>query len=107
MAPKKAARIGSRIDPKLRTRLDEISRRYGPNDSTMLEDALTALADYVEKNNSYRRPVMMVFDAETDEKDRLKFAEAAVSLGAVGTAATSRLRKEEQERAGKLRAAHK
>lgn len=62
MSDKKDGRIGGRLPAGLRERLDAIVKTYGPMDSTMLEDALTALADYVERNKAYRRPMRMIYD---------------------------------------------
>jgi hypothetical protein len=106
MGRTKGGYIGGRIGEKLRSRLDEIERKHGPKDTTMLEDALSALADYVEKTGAYRRPMMMIFDADADEFHRFRVAEGS-GPAVVGAAATRRLRKEEQERAGKPPAAHK
>ncbi|MBC7367550.1 MAG: hypothetical protein H7343_12215 [Undibacterium sp.] len=58
--PKKSNSIGSRLTPELRARLDEINRRYGTADATMAVDALTALADYVEREQRYVRPMVML-----------------------------------------------
>lgn len=58
--PKKSGAINGRISGGLRARLDAISERHGVGDATMLEDALTALADFVEKSGRYERPMNMV-----------------------------------------------
>ena len=62
MKPKKSATIGSRLDPALRLRLDKIANRFGTSDAAMLNDALTALADYVAEARRYARPMKMVYD---------------------------------------------
>ncbi|HEX2101464.1 MAG TPA: hypothetical protein VHF69_12410 [Candidatus Synoicihabitans sp.] len=64
MAGKKSATIGGRIDGELRERLDRITRRFAVTDAAMLDDALTALADYVESRGRYERPMAMIFDEE-------------------------------------------
>lgn len=64
MAGKKTATIGSRINPLLRERLDRIAQRYRVTDAAMLDDALTALADYVESRGKYEWPMAMVYDEE-------------------------------------------
>lgn len=56
----KTSSIGGRISDDLRRRLTAITERYGPVDTRLLEDALTALADFVEAEGRYVRPVRMV-----------------------------------------------
>jgi hypothetical protein len=75
MGRQKEGFIGGRIGDQLRARLSEITRRHGPSDTTMLEDALNALADYVEIKGSYVRPMKMVFDEEADAYERQLVAE--------------------------------
>lgn len=75
MGRQKGGYIGGRIGDQLRARLDEISRQYGPADTRMLEDALSALADYVEINRAYKRPIKMVFDSDADTYERQLVAE--------------------------------
>ena len=79
MKSKKSGAIGSRLDPALRSRLDKIAERYGISDATMLQDALTALADYVAEAQRYVRPMKMVFDREMAEPVTL-VAEARVDF---------------------------
>lgn len=64
MGLKKTATINGRIGPVLRARLDDIIERHGVTDTQMLEDALHALADYVEARKTYLRPMAMVHDEE-------------------------------------------
>ena len=61
---KKSATIGGRLPAELRKRLDDIEKNYGVTDTTMLADALTALADYVEQQGAYRRPMQMILAGE-------------------------------------------
>lgn len=75
MGRQKEDYIGGRISESLRLRLNEITRKHGPGDTTMLDDALCALADYVELEGSYRRPMMMTFDEEADAFQRQQVAE--------------------------------
>jgi hypothetical protein len=106
MEEKKGGTVNARIGTDLRRRLDEISRRWGPTDSTMVQDALSALADYVETSGKYQRPMKMVFDVDADEFQRLQAAEGkAPSVAA--SAAIRRLGREEKERAEKRPAARK
>lgn len=102
---KKTSAINARISDDLRGRLSEISRRYGPNDSTMVEDALSALADCVERAGKYLRPMKMTFDEEAASLARSLAAEGQCSGGhpapqAVATAALRQLRKAEREPEG-------
>jgi hypothetical protein len=62
---KKSAAINGRISGRLRQRLDRISERYGPNDARMLEDALSALCDYVEAARKYESPMRMISADDT------------------------------------------
>lgn len=98
MSDKKSAKIGGRLPPELRTRLNAIEQHYGPSDTTMLSDALTALADYVEQNGAYRRPMRMIFGgvAEgTSEAQRWQLNEdAAGSLEQQVAAAAARVKAE-------------
>lgn len=57
---KKTGRISARISGKLRARIDAINEKHGTSDVRLAEDALTALADYVELQGRYERPVRMV-----------------------------------------------
>lgn len=67
----------------------------------MLEDALSALADYVEANRSYRAPMKMVFDEEA--ASLLFAAEGAGTYG--GLSPEERDAKEkEAEREAQLKA---
>lgn len=75
MGRQKEGYIGGRIGEPLRARLDEIARRFGPADTTMLEDALSALCDYVEANSAYRRPMKIVFDADLEAHISMRAAE--------------------------------
>ena len=61
-AQKKTGTINGRISGELRARLDAIYARHAVGDSEMLQDALTALADYVESMGRYLRPVVMNYD---------------------------------------------
>jgi hypothetical protein len=61
---KKTGRIAGRISGDLRMRLDRITERFGAIDATMLEDSLTALADFVERLGRYERPMRMVLEGE-------------------------------------------
>ncbi len=97
MPDKKSATIGSRLSPLLRHRLNEITRRYGPVDATMLQDALSALADYVEAAGKYARPIKMVFDHEADQfaqqvaEEQAPYGAAAEPIGIVETDAERRV----------------
>ena len=82
MKPKKSATIGSRLDPALRGRLDKIADRYGTTDAVMLDDALSALADYVATVRRYARPMKMVYDWERAEPEML-VAEEQAQYGAM------------------------
>lgn len=82
MAGKKSATIGARISDDLRRRLDDISVRYRVSDAAMLEDALTALADYVESRGKYEWPMSMVYD-----EARARELEAAEEPGPFGSTA--------------------
>ena len=62
MAQQKAGFIGGRINGPLRIRLTRINERFGPSDTVMLEDALSALANYVERHGKYERPMRMDLD---------------------------------------------
>jgi hypothetical protein len=109
---KKTSAINARISDDLRGRLSEISRRYGPNDSTMVEDALSALADCVERSGKYLRPMKMMLDEDADSFARSLAAEDQSVRGhpapqAAATAALRQLRKAEREPEGKRPAAHK
>lgn len=57
---KKSGRITGRIPGNLRARLDKIAQAHGVTDAKMVEDALEALADYVEFSGGYHRPMKMV-----------------------------------------------
>lgn len=105
---KKGGAINGRISTELRGRLTRITERWGPNDTTMLEDALSALADYVDRHGSYERPMRMDLDTERIAHDRQLAAEApAEAASAVASTITRRLRKEEQERTEKRLPARK
>lgn len=62
MSDKKTGTINGRLSAGLRQRLDAISRRHGTSDAVMLEDALGALADMVEREKRYLRPMRMDWD---------------------------------------------
>ena len=62
MGEKKSGFIGGKIHPELRKRLNAITRRYGPGDTVLLEDALSALAAMVERERRYLRPMRMDWD---------------------------------------------
>lgn len=64
MGRQKNGFIGGRIGEILRGRLNKIAADYGVNDTRMLDDALSALANYVEASGRYRRPMAMVYDAD-------------------------------------------
>lgn len=59
-AAKKTGTINGRISAQLRARLDAIYTKHAVSDSEMLQDALNALANYVEKAGGYHRPMRMV-----------------------------------------------
>ena len=107
---KKTGAINARISSELRGRLSEISRRYGPNDATMVEDALSSLADCVERSGKYLRPMKMMFDEDDDSFAQSLAAEPELGRGhpapqAAATAALRQLRKAEREPEGKRPAA--
>lgn len=58
----KKAYISARISPELRFRLDLINAKNKTDDSDLVRDAMTAVADYVEKQGCYRSPIRVVFD---------------------------------------------
>lgn len=73
----KIGHISARLSQELRTRITAINNAYGTSDAGLLEDALSALADYVEGRGGYKRPIKIVFDAETAELLRFAVAEGA------------------------------
>ena len=59
MREKKTAAVNTRVEPRLKERLDHITERFGVSITTQVEDALSALADYVERIGKYERPMRM------------------------------------------------
>ena len=57
------SRISGRIPEALRARLDRIHATNRTDDSDFIRDAMSALADYVERTGSYRAPLRIEFDA--------------------------------------------
>lgn len=56
----KTGHISARISEPLRARITAINDVYGTNDAGLLEDAMSALADYVERRGGYKRPICVV-----------------------------------------------
>jgi predicted transcriptional regulator len=59
MSDKRTGSISARVAPALKSRLEKISDYFGVPPTRMIEDALEALADYVEREGRYRRPMRM------------------------------------------------
>lgn len=80
---KKNGAINGRLSGELRDRLDAIYTNHGVADSKMLVDALTALADYVERERGYHLPIKIIYagvpltPAEIDEAARRPLAATA------------------------------
>ena len=58
------SRISGRIPEALRARLDRIHATNRTDDSDFIRDAMSALADYVERTGHYRAPLRIEFDEE-------------------------------------------
>ena len=63
MDEKKSGTIAARIGADLQKRLEAVSHRHGVSNTMMVEDALSALADLVEREHRYIRPMRMEFAA--------------------------------------------
>lgn len=81
-APKKNASINVRVRPELKRRVQAIYERYRVTESDLVGDAVTAACDYVEANDGYRGPVMML-SRESRENRLYQVAESDEPLFAM------------------------
>lgn len=68
---KRTHTFGAKISEQLLSRLENIEELYGPSSGVIAVDALTALADYVEKAGAYRRPMRMVWAGDLERLEVL------------------------------------
>lgn len=59
-APLSEEYIRTRVPGAMKERVARANERYGVSESVLIRDALVAILDYIDREDGYRRPVMMV-----------------------------------------------
>lgn len=101
---KKTASVHARIRPSLKARLQAIYEEHRVGESDLVETALDALCTYIETEQRFRRPVVVVYDRETAELQKQLAAEEAAGHTAAADAIQKRL--ENRLRTGAKAASH-
>lgn len=91
ISEKKTASIHARVRPSLKHRIQAIWDGHRVSESDLVEISLEAICTYIETEQRFRLPLVMVYDRDTAELQKMLVAEQAAGHTAAADAILKRL----------------